>query len=215
VNPAERLKSPRVRLFVALDLPDPYLDELTAWQQAELGERAELRLVSRFSLHVTLVFLGYQAERDIDRIGELSFAERPPPFELRATELHELPPRRPRLYALAMADEGEALGRWQAGLSERLREARLYEPEGRPFWPHVTIARFKREGTRRDGGVPRGARGGRARGGPGPAAGQLPELPEDLQAPFSAYRLTLYRSTLRPQGAQYEVQSRVELVSET
>ena len=211
MKPAERLKSPRVRLFVALDLPDPYLDELTAWQQAELGERAELRLVSRFSLHVTLVFLGYQAERDIERIGELSFAERPPALELRATELLEVPPRRPRLYALAMADEGEALGRWQASLSERLREAHLYEPESRPFWPHVTIARFKREGTRRDGGAPRGARGGRARGGPGPAAGLVPELPEDLQAPFSADRLTLYRSTLRPQGAQYEALSRVEL----
>jgi RNA 2',3'-cyclic 3'-phosphodiesterase len=213
VTPAERLKSPRVRLFVALDLPDPYLDELTAWQEAELGERGELRLLSRFSLHVTLVFLGYQAERDIDRIGELAFSERPQAFELRATEVVEVPPRRPRLYALAMVDEGEALARWQAGLSERLHDARLYEPEKRPFWPHVTIARFKREGTRRDGGVPRGARGGRARGGPGPAAGPLPELPEDLQAPLSAERLTLYRSTLRPQGAEYEALSRIELAT--
>jgi 2'-5' RNA ligase len=211
VTPAERLKSPRVRLFVALELPDPFLDELTEWQRAELGERTELRLVDRFSLHATLVFLGYQAERDIDRIGELSFSERPPAFELRATEVIEVPARRPRLYALALADEGEALGRWQAGLSERLHEAGLYEPEKRPFWPHLTIARFKREGTRRDGGVPRGARGGRARGGPAPAAGPIPELPEELQAPFSAERLTLYRSTLRPQGAQYEVLKRVEL----
>jgi RNA 2',3'-cyclic 3'-phosphodiesterase len=212
MTPTERLKSPRVRLFVALDLPASYLDELTAWQQSELGERQDLRLLSRFSLHVTLVFLGYQAERDVERIAELAFAERPQAFALRATELLEVPPRRPRLYALALADEGDALVRWQTGLSERLREARLYEPEKRPFWPHVTIARFKREGTRRDGGVPRGARGGRARGGPAAAAGPLPELSEDLQVPFSADRLTLYRSTLRPQGAQYEALSRVELV---
>jgi 2'-5' RNA ligase len=211
VSPAERLKSPRVRLFVALELPSSYLDRLTEWQESELGDRPELRLLSRFSIHVTLVFLGYQAERDVDRIAELAFAERPQAFELRATELVEVPPRRPRLYAVALEDTDEALGRWQGGLSERLHEARFYEPEKRPFWPHVTIARFKREGTRRDGGVPRGARGGRARGGPGPSSNPLPELPEELTEPFSADRLTLYRSTLRPQGAQYEALGRVEL----
>ena len=78
----------------------------------------------------------------------------------------------------------------------------------------MTIARFKREGTRRDGGVPRGARGGRARGGPGPAASpipELPDLPENLQAPFSADRLTLYRSTLRPQGAKYDALAKAAL----
>jgi RNA 2',3'-cyclic 3'-phosphodiesterase len=185
MTPAERLKSPRVRLFVALDLPDPFLDELTAWQQAELGERGDLRLPSRFSLHVTLVFLGYQAERDVDRIAELSFSEPPPAFELCATEVVEVPPRRPRLYALAMTDEGEALGRWQAGLSERLHEARLYEPEKRPFWPHVTLARVKRD-----------ARVGREF--------EPPELPAELAGPFRTGRVTLFRSTLQRSGAVYE-----------
>ena len=39
----------------------------------------------------------------------------------------------------------------------------------------------------------------------------MPELPDELREPFEAGRLTLYKSTLRPQGAEYEPLKRVEL----
>jgi RNA 2',3'-cyclic 3'-phosphodiesterase len=196
-------------MFVALDLPDDVLDRITDWQQQAFAGRGDLRLTSRFSLHVTLVFLGYQAERDVERIAELSFADGGGPFELRPTDLVEVPPRRPRLYALELEDGGEALGRWQAGLSERLQGAGLYEPEKRPFWPHLTVARFKQTERHRTGG---GARGGTRRAARGPAAAPepLPEFPEELAESFRASRLTLYKSTLRPQGAVYEPLVRVE-----
>jgi RNA 2',3'-cyclic 3'-phosphodiesterase len=208
VTPAERLKSPRVRMFVALDLPDDYVEDLVAWQEQEFGDWQELRLVPRFSLHSTLVFLGYQAEKDIDRIAELAFTDGGGPFELEGEEVVEVPPRKPRLYALGLKDAGGALGTFQDGLAQRLQEAGLYEPEKRPFWPHITLARSKRQGTRRDAGVPRGAKGGRARGGAPAQAEALPELPEQLARSFKASRLTLYSSTLRPQGAVYEVLAR-------
>ena len=150
----ERLKSgPRLRLFVALDLPDPFLDRVTGWQQEAFADRGDLRLTSRFSLHVTLVFLGYQAGRDVERIAELAFSDDGGPFELKATDVIEVPPRRPRLYALELEDGKEALGKWQAGLAERLQGAGLYEPEKRPFWPHLTIARFKQTERHRTGGA--------------------------------------------------------------
>jgi RNA 2',3'-cyclic 3'-phosphodiesterase len=207
VTPAERLKSPRMRMFVALDLPDDYVEDLVQWQKQELGDRQELRLVPRFSLHATLLFLGYQAEKDVDRIAELSLTDDAGKFELKGEELVEVPPRKPRLYALGLAD-GDALKGFQDGLSKRLTDAKLYEPEKRPFWPHVTLARFKRLGTRRDAGVSRGAKGGRARGGPPAQAVELPELPDELTRSFTASRLTLYSSTLRPQGAVYDVLAR-------
>jgi 2'-5' RNA ligase len=204
----ERLKSPRLRLFVALDLPEQDRERIVAWQQEAFDGRRDLRLVPPFSLHMTLVFLGYQAERDVERITEVSFAEPPAePFSLRPTDLVEVPPRRPRLYALGIEDEGGRLAAWQSALAGRLEAAGLHEPEKRPFWTHLTVARFKQTERHRTGG---GARGGTGRGGPAARPEPLPELPDELREPVRAGRLTLYKSTLRPQGAAYEALARIE-----
>src|SRR3989442_14897367 len=131
----ERVKSPRVRMFVALDMPDAFLDSFVAWQEQAFAGRRDLRLVPRYSLHVTLVFLGYQFERDIERIAEASFAAATPAFELRPQELVEVPPRRPRPYAVGLDDTGEALGGRQGGLSKRPGDGGFYYAEKHPFWP--------------------------------------------------------------------------------
>jgi 2'-5' RNA ligase len=199
----ERLKSPRLRVFLALDLPDPVLDELVDWQAHAFGERSDLRLLPRASLHVTLVFLGYQAQRDVERIKEVVFDGMGGPFDLRPHEVVEVPRRRPRLYAVGLEEPAEALSRWQSELSRRLHEAGLYEPEKRPFWPHVTIARVKAD--RR--------RGGR-RPAPPVSPQEPPELPERLKTAFQARRLTLYQSTLTRQGAVYEPLARADLGGE-
>jgi 2'-5' RNA ligase len=207
MSPKERLKSPRIRLFVALELPDQFLDPLLSWREEAFASRRDLRLPSRYSLHVTLAFLGYQYERDVDKIAEASFSDGGDPFELKATDVTEVPPRRPRLYAVGLDDSGEKLTAWQGKLAERLQGGGYYEPEKRPFWPHITIARFKQTERHRAGG---GARGGGGRRGveqPEP----LPELPDELREPFAAGRLTLYKSTLRPQGAEYDPLARTEL----
>jgi 2'-5' RNA ligase len=185
VTPRARLKSPRLRLFVALDVPAAVLDSLVEWRAEALGGVPQLRLLARESLHVTLVFLGYQAERDVDRIAEICFSERAGPFELHATEVLAVPPRRSRLYALSLEDAGGAVGAWQAELSRGLERARLYEPEKRPFWTHLTLARVKRDK-------------------PPPSIGAMPDLPEELRRPFTPERATLYRSTLTPHGAIYD-----------
>jgi 2'-5' RNA ligase len=173
-----------VRLFVALELPDEIVVSLSEWAREAFGDHPDLRLVRSESLHVTLVFLGYQFERDVERIAETVFAEPVPRFALEATEAAGVPRGRPRLYALNLSDRGEAVGRWQAGLSERLRVARFYEPEKRPFWPHVTLARAKRGRT--------------------PRKLEPPALPGALRRAFEAARVTLFRSTLHPGGAVYE-----------
>jgi RNA 2',3'-cyclic 3'-phosphodiesterase len=208
MTPRDRPKSPRIRLFVALELPDQFLDPLLAWREEAFEDRRDLRLPSRYSLHVTLAFLGYQYERDVEKIAEASFADGGAPFQLKPTDVTEVPPRRPRLYALGLEDSGEKLTTWQGKLAERLSGAGFYEAEKRPFWPHITIARFKQTERHRTGG---GARGGARGRGPAAQPAPMPELPEELQAPFEAGKLTLYKSTLRPQGAEYEPLARVEL----
>jgi RNA 2',3'-cyclic 3'-phosphodiesterase len=169
---------------VALDLPGEFVAPLSDWSRKAFGEHPDLRVVRPESLHVTLVFLGYKYERDIERIAQVSFVEDVPSFELTAEEVRGVPRGRPRLLALQLSDSEAAVSRWQASLSERLQEARLYEPEKRPFWPHVTLARAKR--------------------GKSPRRLEPPDLPPELRSPFTAGEVTLYRSTLRPQGALYE-----------
>jgi 2'-5' RNA ligase len=183
----ERLKSPRARLFVALNLPEEVREEIVAWQRG-LDDPA-LRPVKPESLHMTLVFLGYHPEKEIERIAEAALGVDIPAPEIRLEREPVGVPRgkRPRLFALDAPSEGAV--ELQRQVEDRLVDARFYEPEKRPFWPHLTVARVKPE----------------KRGSRKPALVESPPdpLPEGLFRPFAALRLTLYRSHLRPQGAEY------------
>jgi len=170
-------------MFLALDLPEGARAALADWRDLLVAGRDDLRPVAAEALHVTLVFLGWQDEQAAGEIAEAAFsgAGGAPPL-LAAGEVRPLPPRAPRLFALALADDHERAATLQAGASRALEAGGWYRPEKRPFWPHLTLARVKR---------------GRRRVAP------LAELAAP-QEPFEASRLTLYRSTLRPQGALYE-----------
>jgi len=191
----ERLKSPRARLFVALDLPDEVRDGLAAWGRQALGDPA-LRRVAPESLHITLAFLGYLAEKEIPRLGEIVEASGGPAPRVELDHPVQRPERgRARLFALPA--ESPATVDLQADLQEKLVEAGLYKPEKRPFWPHLTVARVRRE----------------ERGSKRPAFVSEPPkaLPQDLLQPFDGIRIVLYRSELQPQGAQYTPLAQVEL----
>ncbi len=188
----ERLKSPRARLFVALDLPDPVRTGLEAWQAGALTDPA-LRPVPSEALHVTLCFLGYHRERDIERIGALVTGVEPRPVEIRLEpDPVPVPPNRPRLFAVG--GESPPASALQQELSDLLEAKRFYKPEKRRYWTHVTVARGRSEKRAR-------RRGGRGR----PMRVESPPgtLPAALTEPFEAPRLALYRSFLRPSGAEY------------
>jgi 2'-5' RNA ligase len=184
----QRLKSPRARLFVALDLPDPVREGLSAWQRAEIEPLPMLRTLRPEALHVTLAFLGYHPSKRVERIGEILAQHGGDAPLLRfLPEPAPVPKGRPRLFAAAA--ESEDTVALQARVEDALVAARLYEPEKRPFWPHVTVARVRPE----------------RRGSRKPARVDVPpgRLPDHLLEPFGAVRLRLYRSILRPQGAEY------------
>lgn len=191
----ERLKSPRVRLFVALDLPDAVRDGLGEWGREELGDSA-LRPVPAENLHVTLAFLGFRPEKEVERIG-VAVGECTAPAPL--VELQDPVPRPPRSrvrhFALPAVSPGTE--KIQARLGEVLAAERLYEPEKRPFWPHLTVARVRPggRGSRRPRHVERP---------PGP-------LPMSLREAFLGVRVTLYRSELKPSGARYVPLAQFEL----
>jgi 2'-5' RNA ligase len=202
----ERLKSPRARLFVALDLPEQVREGLVAWQGEALADPA-LRPVHAEALHVTLCFLAYQAVRDIERIADAMRSVDARPVLVRLKEEPVAVPRkRPRLFAVDAESEGAVA--LQAELSHRLEAERFYRPEKRPFWPHVTVARIKP--SKRSDSDRRGHRRGsptRVEAPPGP-------LPAELCEPFGAARVTLYRSFLRPTGAEYVSLAALDLASD-
>jgi RNA 2',3'-cyclic 3'-phosphodiesterase len=191
----ERLKSPRARLFVALDLPDKLREGIVAWGRDALADPA-LRQVLPESLHVTLAFLGQRPEGEIEEIAAVMAENDGPAPWVELLDPVARPSRgRARLFALpALSPGAEAL---QEGVARGLEEAGFYEPEERPFWPHVTVARVRPE----------------TRGSRRPAVVSDPpgELPEQLSEARVCRRMTLYRSELKPTGAHYVPLAHVEL----
>jgi RNA 2',3'-cyclic 3'-phosphodiesterase len=172
-------------MFLALDLPEAARERLVDWRDAILDGRRDVRSVRPEALHVTLVFLGWQDEAAAERIAEAAFGALPagPPPRLTATGVRSVPPRNARLFALDLDDEDGRATALQAAMSDALAAGGWYRPEKRPFWPHVTLARVKR-GERR--------------------VAPPPDRPAPPAEAFDAGVVTLYRSTLRPQGAIYE-----------
>jgi 2'-5' RNA ligase len=178
-----RADSRRLRLFVALDLPAATRGALADWRDALVADEPDVRRVAAEQLHVTLAFLGWRAEADVERIAAMSLgaaAGQPVP-RLVPGAVRAVPPRDPRLVALELTDADGSAAALQEAVASALREARLYRPERRPFWPHVTVARVRKRGR----------------------LGPLPDLPAPATA-FEAGPVTLYRSILRPEGALYE-----------
>lgn len=169
----------KLRLFVALDLPGRMRSALATWAAGTL-DAAVLRPLRPEALHVTLAFLGWLPEARAAEAAAIvrTAPARAVPMRLLADPV-PLPARRPRLIALGL--ESSAAVALHEELAPELVAAGLYERERRPFWPHVTVARVRR--------------GRRARA---PAA-----LSDDLLQPFGAVRVCLYRSQLRPDGAEY------------
>ncbi len=179
----------RLRLFVALDLPDPVRDALAALAAA--ADPDVWRPLGRDALHVTLAFLGPRPPGDVAAVEALLAAEAGgPAAPLALAEAEVLPPRRGRVLVARIDDPTGALGELQARVSAALAAASVYTPETRAFHPHATVARL------------------RPRARPPRAAG----LPlERLE--FRPDAVTLYVSRLHPSGARYEPLARAPLVA--
>lgn len=192
---AEALQPRRIRAFVALEIPESVRAGIGAWSAAELVDDA-LRLVDAENLHLTLCFLGHVPPAVVERAAAIVTAIRPRsvPVTLRAEPVAK-PRGRPRMFTLE-ADSPAAV-ELHDELVPRLIEVGAYEPEKRPFWPHLTVARTRAERGRR-------RRPRRVRARPG-------ELPPALVHTFDSVRIALYRSHLRSGGARYESLAKLNL----
>jgi 2'-5' RNA ligase len=184
-------EAPAARLFVALEPCDRDRAELAAWRDRLIANRDDLRPSPAATLHLTLAFLGRRPEAEIPSVARaaLGAVEGLPPAVLRPGEVVPVPRRgAARLFALDLEDEDGRGAAIQAAAGGALAREGFWQPERRPWWPHLTLARVK----------------ARQRAEP-------LDAPEPAPGPLRAPLVTLYRSTLRPQGAQYHPLERIEL----
>ena len=158
--------------------------ELARWTVAAVAGRDGLRAVPEPSLHVTLVFLGATETDEIPRIWS-AVPERFPAPELVPSGIVALPRRRPRVFALGLEDRDGRATELQRRVAEGLGDG----DGGRPWLPHVTLARVRK----------------------GPRVAHLSTEAPVLD-PFAPRAVALMRS--HP-GSRYEVVERTELVAQS
>jgi 2'-5' RNA ligase len=172
----------RLRLFVGFRLPDAAGRDIAAWQKDEL-DVDRVRIVPVENLHVTIAFLG---SRPTGEAGAIAEALRE---AVRGVPKPVLTPVRYRetrsVGMLVLDDEDGRATRIAEEAHRRLAELGVYEPEQRPWLPHLTVVRFRER--------PR----------------LQPSIP-DL-GPVTLSDAAVYMSRLRPSGAQYEVVESVPL----
>ncbi len=127
----------RLRLFLALDLPDHVREGLHTWAAAEIPDG---RRVASDDLHVTLAFLGSRPAEEVDAIVAALRAcvagAEPSPLSVSGW-------RETRTVGMLVLDDATgAAGRLATALHARLAALGVYRPERRAWLPHVTLVRF-------------------------------------------------------------------------
>jgi len=170
----------RLRLFLALRLPHDVLDGIERWQRAQL---TGVRAVSREHLHVTLAFLGHRPGSELESIVGVLREAAVGASEIRLTPIRYRETR--SVGMLVLEDDGGQAMLLAGDVQKRLERLGVYRREGRPWLPHLTVARWRERP--------------RLRLEP-PAVGTF--VPSDAAA---------YLSRLHPGGARYEVLESVAL----
>lgn len=184
-----------IRAFIAADLPASVREALGELQGAMRGSGLQARWTRPQGIHVTLKFLGNVQPEQIPAIRAAmeEAAQGFGPMEARVGDVGAFPnEHRPRVVWVGLEEPTGGL----VALHRRLEAALKplgFEPEGRPFRPHLTLARIKAPG--RAGGVVRALEAHR-----GVEIGKI-----------TVDRIVLYQSTLKPTGALYTALEEVAL----
>jgi RNA 2',3'-cyclic 3'-phosphodiesterase len=129
----------RLRLFCALRLPEAALGTLSEWQGEHIREG---RRMPREHLHITLAFLGHRPAGEVPGIAAAlrGSAEAAEPIRLLPERYRETR----SVGMLVLKDLAGNATRLAEDLFRRLEELGVYEPERRPWLPHVTVVRFRK-----------------------------------------------------------------------
>ncbi len=191
------------RLFWALPLPTHLQEEIAAIQE-ELARKIPpntVRWTPPHHIHLTLVFLGNWKRSQVPHLkqGVEEALLGIPPFTLEVEAAGVFPNwRRPRVIWLGVGGEIDVLRRLQAAVARAMVQAG-WEPEKRPYSPHLTIGRVRK-------------------GLDDNTLARIGDVVRRLKVdPFGRHRVhqvILFRSDLRPSGAVYTPVAEVKLKEE-
>lgn len=194
--------SPTERLFIALKIPAEAIDEIGSFingMPTMAGQN--VRWTPRENVHLTLLFLGdtpFEMTQQIEeQISEA--ASNTSPFTLRLGEAGAFPSfHSPKILWVGLQGEVRKLVQLQGRIEGELRSLG-FEPEKRPFRPHITVGRTVRDLSRQyEGDVG--------------FSWRRSELPA-VRAEIPVTNVELLKSTLRSEGATYETVFRAPLGS--
>ncbi|MEM5786743.1 MAG: RNA 2',3'-cyclic phosphodiesterase [Syntrophobacteraceae bacterium] len=176
-----------IRCFIAIALPEAVRRSLEELAFELKKADASVGWVRPEGIHLTLKFLGNISPALVEQIKPLltGIASRTPVFKLIPAGCGAFPgTKQPRVIWAGLSGDKDSVARLQKEIESALAPLG-FEPENRPFRPHLTLGRVK----------------GRQR---------LQVLQQILLSrqeftaePFDVTELVLYKSELRPDGARY------------
>jgi 2'-5' RNA ligase len=192
------------RIFAGLPLPAKSAQELCGWIETWKDRLTEWNPVKSKILHITLHFFGDTPIAEVERLSERMDRLQGSPIRASLSEVGCFPERgTPRVLFVGIGEGLEEL----KGLYKRFHELIRtlgYREDRRGFVPHITVARKRYGGGKRNRHPKENQQ--RLRGGAHEIDAQdhdFLELAPGLKEPFALDRLILYESLLKTEGAEY------------
>ena len=133
-----------VRTFISAPVPDRVKKVKQMLFSTLEGEKVNIKWVRNIQIPLTLKFLGFTPETDINRLKKVIAAvtAKFEPFELTIRNTGCFPaPNRPRVLWLGVNDEKNQLALLVNDLEQAL-EIEGFPISDKPFSPHITLARI-------------------------------------------------------------------------
>ena len=176
-----------IRSFLAIELPRTIQKKIEEVQGDLRSTHADVRWVNPEKIHLTLKFFGNIEESRIDPI--FKSIEEPIrntlPFSLKVRGLGAFPNlKNPRVIWMGLVDGREVLISFQKQIETQLEKIG-FQPEDRPFNPHLTLGRMKSSRGKEE------------------LVGRMEKHKEEEFGDFQVERVILFKSDLRPTGPIY------------
>jgi 2'-5' RNA ligase len=184
-----------IRSFLAIELPKPILRKIEEVQGDLRSTRADVRWVNPEKIHLTLKFFGNIEESRIEPI--FKSIEEPIrntlPFSLEVRGVGAFPHlRNPRVIWMGLVDGREVLVSFQKQIETQLEKIG-FQPEDRPFHPHLTLGRMKSSRGKEE------------------LVGRIERHKEEEFGDFQVERVILFKSDLKPSGPIYTLLKEIKL----
>jgi len=176
-----------IRSFLAIELPEPILRKIEEVQGDLRSTHADVRWVSPEKIHLTLKFFGNIEESRIDPI--FKSIEEPIrntlPFSLKVRGIGAFPHlKNPRVIWMGLVNGREVFTLLQKQIETQLEKIG-FQPEARPFHPHLTLGRMKSSRGKEE------------------LVERIEKHKEEEFGAVQVERVVLFKSDLRPSGPIY------------